>query len=121
MALIGLSSRFNNFFDIRGHVLLEHFVTGFGLSAFFTLLLCTIVAIYFKTSKTSAKHNLQLIYISLAGASLSLFKAISWEFFSSENTSNQFSYDSIGIALYLLTIAILFKGQKTFNEAKVHL
>lgn len=118
MAAIGFPSRMSNFFELKNHTNLEHFVSGLGISAFAVLIFYSIVMIYFKTNKESEKKPVSLFYISLVAGGFSLAKAISWEFYNSQNTSNQFIYDLTGILMYLILMAMIFKNKKAYEDVE---
>ena len=118
MAAIGFPSRMSNFFELKNHTNLEHFVSGLGISAFAVLIFYSIIVIYFKTNKESEKKPVPLFFISLVAGGFSLVKAISWEFYNNQNTSNQFMYDVAGILMYLILMAIIFKNKKTYEDVE---
>jgi hypothetical protein len=117
-SIIGILSRFENIFSLKRKDILEHILSGFGLSAFSTIILFCIfifpLAKYFKKKNQVPKTNFSFVHISLLGIILSLMKAIFWEFFNPNNTVNQFEYDLLGIFVYFIVIYYVYSKDKLY-------
>jgi len=119
-SIIGLLSRFKNIFSLERKDILEHILSGAGLSAFFTIIIFYIFIFptikYFNKKNKTTKANLSFIFISILGILISFLKAIFWEFCNTKNTVNQFEYDMLGILLYFIVIFYLFKNEKLYID-----
>ena len=121
LSITGVLSRFKNIFFLERKDILEHILSGFGLSACFTIIIFCIFIFplvkYFNKTNKIPKTNLSFINISILGMMLSCAKTIFWEFYNPNNTVNQFEYDILGILLYFLVIYYLFKNEKLYINA----
>lgn len=114
-AYIGFESRIKNIFNIDEHAWIEHIFAGIGVPAFIILLFVTPTLIYNKI-KNDYSVNPSYLYLSFIGSIGYFGVAIISEFFKETNIANQFAYDVLGIAIYFISILIIFKTTKVYRD-----